>query len=1121
MSTTMSPLDPPELDLADLDLIERTLVVEASAGTGKTHAIAALTTRALAERFCTIDQVMLVTFTVRAAGELRSRVHQSLLEGIQVLADPDHEPSGVLRGVWRGRRSDALAALQAAVADFDRATISTTHQFSRHMLTTLGVLADHDVTATSRESLDDLVQEVHEDLYLRRLGHDAAPLRPDGLEHLLETTLGSHLHVPIADSDDPRTLARRALVEEARDDFETLKRVRQQYSFDDMVGRLNGALKDPVSGPLAADLLSGRYRLVMVDEFQDTGLLQWEIIRHAFDGRSLLVLIGDPKQAIYRFRGADVHAYLAAAHAHERVSLRHNWRSSQAVLDGVDAILRGAQLGDGIATLPAMGRPGGLVGVGGDWRSPAELRLLEGSFDRWRALDEIAADVARVLVDLFDQQERRVLLPGDDPARPARRLRARDVAVLTRTNHAASVMARALARAGVPAVVSDRGAVLREEAGTEWQLLLATLLDVDVRGIRRLSLTRLVGWTLPQLMAADDDEFGALAQSVRELSQLWVTRGFATMSDALVSRFRLHERLLPQPGGPEQLSDLLHVAELIQHHSFSHRATPEATLRWLERAIEAGEGGPRRAGSDENAVQVMTIHAAKGLGFPIVLAPDLWDVAGGRGGPKDLPRLVHRHEDGVEIAELDVARDANQDTDPEALPEDLRLAYVAMTRANVALKLWWAQTGVTGFSPLHALLVHEHPGQVPLAPGRLRSDAVQGLRDHLATPRFAPLRTTWVPATDAPVAESREPDERVLRHRSWTRRIDHTWRRTSYTGLTAALHDLAPDLAGGHDEPEVAAPEAERDDELATPDVALPGDADRSSAVGVPASAVAAPDRGTPSPMAAIGGSAEFGVLVHAILEHVDPQAPDLRAAIAAHAAPHLAAFGGEVDRAELTDALVRVFETPLGRLTGGTLRDLPASDRLAELDFELTMGTSAPGRAATVGALAALFGRRDLLPSDDPLADYGDLLGATPAADQVLNGFLTGSIDAVLRVPRHDESDARYVVVDYKTNTMPLEPGEILTVEHYNASAMGRAMRLAHYPLQALLYSVALHRFLGWRLPGYDPSRHLGGVGYLFVRGMAGADTPELGGMPAGVFTWQPPAAFILEADAILGGRR
>ena len=174
--------------------------------------------------------------------------------------------------------------------------------------------------------------------------------------------------------------------------------------------------------------------------------------------------------------------------------------------------------------------------------------------------------------------------------------------------------------------------------------------------------------------------------------------------------------------------------------------------------------------------------------------------------------------------------------------------------------------------------------------------------------------------------------------------------------------------------------------------------------------------------------------------------------------------------------------------------------------------------RVGSVGDLAALFSDRRLLPATDPLAHYGLVLAATPAAEQTLNGFLNGSIDAVLRVG--NGSAQRFVVVDYKTNTMPLLPDEELSVQHYNAQAMTQAMVAAHYPLQALLYSVALHRVLGWRLPGYDPERHLGGVGYLFVRGMAGPDTPELGGMPAGVFSWRPPARFVLAADAILGGQ-
>jgi exodeoxyribonuclease V beta subunit len=275
--------------------------------------------------------------------------------------------------------------------------------------------------------------------------------------------------------------------------------------------------------------------------------------------------------------------------------------------------------------------------------------------------------------------------------------------------------------------------------------------------------------------------------------------------------------------------------------------------------------------------------------------------------------------------------------------------------------------------------------------------------------------------------------------------------------------------------------------------------------------------------MAALPLGTTFGTLVHAVLEEVDPTAADLTAELARHARAQLAARptpGVEPDA--LAAALLPVVETPLGALAGGLrLRDIAPSDRLAELEFELPLaGGDAAGRrgrtsVVTLGALAPLL--RQLLPAEDPLAGYAELLAAPPLAEQPLRGYLTGSIDAVLRLP-----GARFVIVDYKTNWLgPVGANgpEPLTARHYSPRRLARAMIAAHYPLQALVYAVALHRFLRWRQPGYTPEHHLGGVLYLFLRGMCGAETPVVDGAPCGVFGWGPPPALVEELSRLLDG--
>jgi exodeoxyribonuclease V beta subunit len=270
------------------------------------------------------------------------------------------------------------------------------------------------------------------------------------------------------------------------------------------------------------------------------------------------------------------------------------------------------------------------------------------------------------------------------------------------------------------------------------------------------------------------------------------------------------------------------------------------------------------------------------------------------------------------------------------------------------------------------------------------------------------------------------------------------------------------------------------------------------------------------SPMAALPVGAAFGTLVHAVLERADFAAPELAAELEAAAEEEGSGRFVGVEPRVLADAMVPALETPLGPLADGVrLAGLARTDRLDELEFELPLaGGDVPTGEGRVADIAALL-RRHLGP-DDPLAGYPDDLAVPAVAGRTLRGFLTGSIDAVLRA-RADDAPPHYLVVDYKTNWLGA-PGR-LTAWDYRPEAMAIAMRHAHYPLQALLYSVALHRYLRWRQPGYDPAVHLGGVLYLFLRGMCGPSTPVADGTPYGVFSWKPPAALVTDLSDLLHG--
>ncbi|MEZ5135581.1 MAG: hypothetical protein R2699_11155 [Acidimicrobiales bacterium] len=407
------------------------------------------------------------------------------------------------------------------------------------------------------------------------------------------------------------------------------------------------------------------------------------------------------------------------------------------------------------------------------------------------------------------------------------------------------------------------------------------------------------------------------------------------------------------------------------------------------------------------------------------------------------------------------------------------------------------------------------------------------------------------------------------------RRLDRRAGRWSFTAITARAHedhdvgiDPLDDTVGDAADADELIPPDERPDGLPTgvtsaddrtpvaetpadagpdagPDglpsdgpaqLALSFDADTGSDVGdtdVDADTGAAPPDGDRVvPLGDIAGGAGFGTLVHEVLERVDFTADDLATVLGEAVDERLAWNPWAVEVEHLVDGLVAVATTPLGpAFDGRRLVDLAPADRLDELSFDLTLGDG--GERATDRAIGSLL--LDHLAEDDPLRPWAAHLADGPF-DATLAGHLTGSIDLVARVradgsPGGSDNGAgdgtgsgaavsadRFVVVDYKTNRIAA-PGEPAKLGLFRPDRLTAAMVAHHYPLQALLYEVALHRYLRWRLRGYDPAVHLGGIAYLFVRGMVGPDTPHVDGVPHGVWTWTPPVSLIEALSALLDG--
>jgi exodeoxyribonuclease V beta subunit len=1125
--------DPPPFDICG-ELPTGTTVLEASAGTGKTYTIAALTARAVAEGAAELNQLLLVTFGRMATNELRLRVREHLVAVESCLrhaivhgtrSRPFSEVAAKLTTCDPEELARRRNRVARALAEFDAATIATTHEFCLQMLDGLGVLGDREPQATVAEHLTDLTREVTTDLYLQRYAASGSPpmTYDDALEvahHAVEAVHARLVPSGLGPEDPTGSGERVAFATAVRREVERRKRSANLFTYDDMLTRLRDALADPEYGSAAIDRLRRRYRIVMVDEFQDTDPIQWEILRRAFHRHCTLILIGDPKQAIYAFRGADVFSYLDAVQQADQVrTLAVNRRSDQAVLDALNVLLGDAALGDErIAVRPVTAQrqqrrltaPADRQHLG----APIRLRVMPHEADaekvpsvatiRPQIANDLTADITALLASgtqLLEESGPRPLVPSD-------------IAVLVRKNERGEAIRDCLVSAGVPAVMHGASSVFASPIAQDWLTLLLALKQTRQQTVRQAALTCFFGWTFADLVAASEESLIELTQRARWWSKVLDSRGVAALLETAMTENRIPERLLSLRGGERMLTDLRHLGQSLHAAMSSSQLGIGALVEWLRaRVSEAHHVGlsdvTRRLETDAKAVTILTVHRSKGLEFPIVYLPEAWDR---HANGFDEGRILRLHEptaasNGVCLLDVGGRRGPGR---PERFSryrdeesgEDLRLCYVAVTRAKCQVVTWWAPSFNTPASALQRF-VSRQPGDppIPRAACPLNGDPFSGreLAPGFSIEEMAPRTVTeWQPTS--------EPRP-MLEVRSFDRELDLTWRRTSYSALTAAAHGAETAVPAVGSEPDL-----KREDDELTSITSAPIASELEASPSVDGF-------GEPSPMHDLPSGAEFGTAVHAVFERVDPTAIDLPGALLQACAATLAQGpAGTMTAESLAHALLPALRTPLGPLADDLrLCDIPPSDRLAELGFEYPLtGGDRTNAEVVVGLVGPLLRRH--LGASDPLASYPDMLDDPALASQILRGYLTGSIDAVLRI-RRDGQSPRYLVVDYKTNWLGGLDGEVLRVGDYVPARMAQAMMSAHYPLQALLYAVAVHRMLRWRQPSYDPDLHLGGVLYLFVRGMAGPGTPRVNGVPCGVFGWRPPPSLVVELSALLDG--
>lgn len=866
---------------------------------------------------------------------------------------------------------------------------------------------------------------------------------------------------------------------------------RAQMGFNDLLTRLHVALRGE-NGPHLAEIIRSQFPLAMIDEFQDTDPLQYQIFDTIYqvalnDPCRGLILIGDPKQAIYAFRGADIYTYLRARRDTEgrHYTLGTNYRSTAAIVEAVNHLFFQAEkrpAGAGaflfrdnqgrnpvpFLTVNAQGRDE-IWQDGASGAASVALTLLCSPAEQGLSASDyrqtMAVVCAREIVQLLQRGQNRqagFVIAGEllHPVQPG------DIAVLVNTGREASAIRQALAVRGVRSVyLSDRESVFTSRQAEEIAGWLAACADPDNERLLRAALATAslgMSWQALDRLNHDELEWEARVQQFRDYQHCWRRQGILPMLRRLMWDFDVPRRLLSGEDA-RALTDLLHLSELLQQASMQLDGE-HALLRYLDEqrqhATQQTEVLRLRLESDAAQVKVITVHKSKGLEYPLVFVPFACSFRAVT--PTDLPLKWH-DDDGQQHIELSASEASIARADHERLGEDLRKFYVALTRARHAIWLGVAPLKGMEKSALGYLL---NGGAViePMAlAGALTALGNAHCCVNMATDvELAPYRQQLTESTlgDNPPL----PDRRYRR-----------WRITSYSGLAIAPQGRYIGNGEGlfplHGELQSAAQAifSESQERVTALVSRHPGDDMYSF------------------PRGAVPGNFLHGLLEWAGREGFAGLAQD-RNRVADQVARRCQRRGWEHWIPILTDWLMALFQQPVPLVThdGNTaqmiLSGLSAGQYQVEMEFWFSLSqvqTVYLDRLVTATLLPG-SPRAVLLPDE-------------------LNGMLKGFIDLVF------EHQGRYYILDYKSNWLGAEASD------YQQAQMEQAMLQHRYDLQLVLYLFALHRLLKSRLPDYDYERHMGGALYLFLRGSEAS-----GG---GVFSLCPDKRLIEQLELLFIG--
>ena len=1170
--------------------------LEASAGTGKTFALAGIFLRLLIEEKIPASDILVVTFTEAATAELRDRIRRRLAEALRALAGEPTDDALLLALIDRtqNRRAAALNSLRNALEIFDLISISTIHGFCQRTLADSafesGILFNVELVADQ----DNFIREIAAD-YFRRQVHasDAVPaslalhqkLTPDVFAALLKRFL-TYPELKLLPAAPPRPLpeiitelettfakcvlewkalaqdrgalmnyfiggkkwangehAKECFIADAMAGLDTgldagrmstgiwdaikffsvsavraavgkkakmpepypalfgtceklvvlaaelvlaqrldflltaravlaqRKQEAKQQSYDDLISRLATALAGP-SGLALANSVRKKFRVALIDESQDTDPLQWKIFKEIFakSPEHRLYLLGDPKQAIYGFRGADVQTYLEAAQsARHRYELDTNWRSESALVGAVNTIF--GSVGKTTAFVQAQ-IPFEPVRAAGNadarplvfppdgnrpppfqvWHWNAENGSLSAKSAQKSLPAAVAAEISRLL-------RAKVRIEN-------RRLKARDIAVLVESHRQAGWVQAALHDLQIPSVEQAMESVFASAEARELQWILAAILNPSREaGVKCALTTDIFGLDGNQLseLAASEAGWQMRLQEFAGYRARWERDGFFSMFADLLRAEMIVEKLLRFADAERRITNLLHLAELLEAASRAEHLGPARLVQWLEkrRASDAATADEfqLRLESDEDAVQIITIHRSKGLEYPVVFCPFVTkDAKLGKikSQGQTVMEVVVFHDPDTQALTWDFntapAPAHTQQTTKEQLAEKVRLLYVALTRARHRCYLVSAPSTKKKSTALAWLLN-----------GRSESLAAPVEFLNAQSPAAADWKNCWhalaekspasIAVADLPLAPGEpwrpeKPGGEKLIAKNCPRDLKPSWFLSSFTQLSQSAHAAALDLPD-HDAAESAVKPSAAETEIATGIFALPA-------------------------------GARTGECLHQILERFDFTNDDSALATAL-AKQQLEAFGlTEARHVEAVAAMLeRLRHAPLALDDAKfTLAHVRPAQRLSEMEFHFPVG-QLDGES-----LAKLIRGKNKSPAS-----------ALPA-----EGFLKGFIDLIF------EFGGRFYIVDWKSNSLGHR------AEDYNVAAMEHEITERSYDLQYHLYTIALDKFLRARLADYNYEKHFGGVRYIFLRGVT-PEKPDLG-----VFHARPTAEKIAQLSALLG---